>query len=1421
MAQNPLSGHTAGTNDGLRDGDHILSPSLTNLYEGVHGNGILLPHDTAFGSGDRSNIANLPGAISAGTAANQVDVKPFEAILDGVLYDFGGVSDITLTFASGNADILMGTTASNLSTVTPQECLFVIIATSQGLKWTQTTIINTATGAYPSVSGTAAEYLKMDEVTKVDTSASKNRQTLVIGTVRGISTSAGSLTGCVVSLSEYNDKRVFVRPSPMYFSPVTSGAVSATTGITSHTALAQIHGTNEYGDFNSDTGWNGGVLWQSYNADGDSNLYYSAKDSQSFRHTHLLGPTGVKTTTADADMTFTFDDAQVFVLTPSTTIDLDPSGSFPPGHSVYVSNVSSANSIEFDDIGATATISFTGNPAENDTIAITDTAGLSRTYTAKSTATGSDLHFDRDGAVTAVADALEAAIIHANGHNGSITVTDNGSGNLTLTQATGGTAGNTIITSGLTNTTVTNFTDAGIKDTVSPLEACMFSYGNSGSQAVLTVTTGNADVTTDEADEITLISTDGTSKTYFVTDTNAGGVATNTVLVSGSDIGSTTAGGSNAGKIAVGIATTGGSKSTQNALLVELKAAIEHANGHNGKITVSAVPVAAGAAQSITLTQATGGTSGNRTITETIDDITKTDFIGSGWQRVMVSSSTPTPVSSGASGNVQRSDGSGGFTGSSNLNFDGSTLTVDTDFTGTTTATTKGTHIDFDATGITASGQTATNIGLDVDLNSDSPTMVGTVNNTGIDVDLTGGTSGAQTNVGIDVAVAGADTNYAALFSGGNVGIGTATPSSTLEVQGGLTTTGPVLTMSTKETSVVNNDVLGRINFQAPLDTGADSDLVAASIVAIAQDTFSDTVNSTALIFQTGKSEVATTKMTIDEDGAVTLASIAACGSDTDKFLVSDSGVIKFRTGAEVRSDIGAGTSSVTLSGSTDNTIATVTGANALAGEANLTFDGSTLAVTGALTTTTTATVGTDLTVTGGDVGFGNGQDATVSVAATTSTTAGRDLTISAGSSATGSANIDGGDLVLKSGGGDGTGTSIMTFNTKISGTDAAAERMRIHTNGYVGIGDASPDAPLHITRADDATALKIESVTDVTTHAPDIEIVKTGTPEAGNNMGAFEFWGKNETSDGADDGGTTMYARIYAGIDATAASTVQGTEAGTIGLQAEHQGTLRTMIFAQGDPSGGGMITMNYNSEDIDFRVCGDTNSNLLFANAGTDRVGIGLSFPMNKLQINHTGADGDDGMMIVRDDATTADGEILGGIGFDSDDGNTPSSITEASAFIASYATEDHTGTDKGGNLKFGVSLIDEDDDTTSTILANVGPPDTTANATCHAGLNSRATTAIVAAATYAPTVQDSGTLVIFNHANSNLTLPSVNNTTSVGVQFTVFNETGSTISAQIAVSNSATINGGAATALDDIESYKAATFVCSGNNTWIRIG
>ena len=81
---------------------------------------------------------------------------------------------------------------------------------------------------------------------------------------------------------------------------------------------------------------------------------------------------------------------------------------------------------------------------------------------------------------------------------------------------------------------------------------------------------------------------------------------------------------------------------------------------------------------------------------------------------------------------------------------------------------------------------------------------------------------------------------------------------------------------------------------------------------------------------------------TVTLGGSLNITTVAAAGTDTDKFLVLDgSGNVDYRAGTDVRSDIGAGTSSITLSGSTDNTVATVTGANALAGEANFTYDGA------------------------------------------------------------------------------------------------------------------------------------------------------------------------------------------------------------------------------------------------------------------------------------------------------------------------------------------------------------------------------------------------------------------------------------------------------------------------------------------------
>ena len=85
------------------------------------------------------------------------------------------------------------------------------------------------------------------------------------------------------------------------------------------------------------------------------------------------------------------------------------------------------------------------------------------------------------------------------------------------------------------------------------------------------------------------------------------------------------------------------------------------------------------------------------------------------------------------------------------------TLTIDKDSTATATANVSGLLIDFDHTGICASGQTINNRAFTSVINSNSPTHVGTVNNFGIINSVISGTSGTQNNYGIYNTVVSGD----------------------------------------------------------------------------------------------------------------------------------------------------------------------------------------------------------------------------------------------------------------------------------------------------------------------------------------------------------------------------------------------------------------------------------------------------------------------------------------------------------------------------------------------------------------------------------------------------------------------------------------------------------------------------------------
>tara|TARA_Y100000593_G_scaffold92116_1_gene182725 strand:- start:55 stop:1761 length:1707 start_codon:yes stop_codon:yes gene_type:complete len=96
-----------------------------------------------------------------------------------------------------------------------------------------------------------------------------------------------------------------------------------------------------------------------------------------------------------------------------------------------------------------------------------------------------------------------------------------------------------------------------------------------------------------------------------------------------------------------------------------------------------------------------------------------------------------------------------------------------------------------------------------------------------------------------------------------------------LELRGGAATPGKLL-LSTAETTVVDGNKLGQIDFQAPLDSaGTDAILVGASIYAEADATFSASVNATELVFATGASETATEKVRIDSVGRVGIGTTA------------------------------------------------------------------------------------------------------------------------------------------------------------------------------------------------------------------------------------------------------------------------------------------------------------------------------------------------------------------------------------------------------------------------------------------------------------------------------------------------------------------------------------------------------------------
>ena len=250
MVENVISGHTTT----LTDGDYILSPSLTNLFEGIHGNGILMYEDTATGDSNRNAKATSPGFVSD-NGTNSIVVRGGYAVLDGLIIPFGNIAaGATHTITLQASTIEGGGTAM---TTNGQSCLLVVYACSDtespkyGIHIEQGSIVSSGFPVTPEafLSDTSGLNGSLNLASK---------QSTALAVVKCIFNAGAG--GLKMEVTEVYDVRTFVKPSPIYFSPMTTGSLGNQTGtIDSTAALDGMHGGgDEVGELSSP---NFGGMW--------------------------------------------------------------------------------------------------------------------------------------------------------------------------------------------------------------------------------------------------------------------------------------------------------------------------------------------------------------------------------------------------------------------------------------------------------------------------------------------------------------------------------------------------------------------------------------------------------------------------------------------------------------------------------------------------------------------------------------------------------------------------------------------------------------------------------------------------------------------------------------------------------------------------------------------------------------------------------------------------------------------------------------------------------------------------------------------------------------------------------------------------------------------------------------------------------